>query len=195
MKFYQVAPYLVIIGLLIYIFNLQIGEINVLVPSKEAMKVITNPQPVVKVDSLYLSSGEIRLVSIPNPVNQELLTKYNQAKDSLSKLQVYKDAITEREYIEYLSDSVQTVTVRSKVIGTLTEQIISYRTNPITITKKSLKSNTEVFIGAFTGLPTDPINNRFTLGANLNIKANKNLYSLGYDTDRRLTLGVSFKLF
>jgi len=194
MKFYQIAPYLVIIGLLIYIFNNNVESIDILIPSKEAIKVVTNPQPVVKVDSLYLSNGEIRLVSVKNPVNQELLTKYNQAKDSLSKLQVYKDAITEREYVEYLKDSVQTVTVKSKVIGTLTEQIISYRTNPISITKKSLKSNTEVFIGGFTGLPTDPIYNRFTLGANLNIKSKKVLYSIGYDTDRRLTLGAAFKI-
>ena len=195
MNWKKVAPYLVIVLLLIYIFTLE-KEVEVIrLPARENSVLITNPKPVVLRDTFLVNNGQIRIIERRNKVNQELLQKYNSLKDSVSKLQVFKEAITERKYVETLIDSTQTITVESSVIGTLTEQKISYRTNPITIERKSLKTPMQVYLGAFTTLPTNLAEPRLAVGANLNIKHNKTIYNIGFDTEQRVTVGASFKLF
>ena len=195
MNWKKVAPYLVIVLLLIYIFTLE-KEVEVIrLPARENSVLITNPKPVVLRDTFLVNNGQIRIIERRNKVNQELLQKYNSLKDSVSKLQVFKEAITERKYVETLIDSTQTITVESSVIGTLTEQKISYRTNPITIERKSLKTPMQVYLGAFTTLPTNLAEPRLAVGANLNIKHNKTIYNIGFDTEQRVSVGASFKLF
>ena len=147
-------------------------------------------------DTITISDTEVRIVNVPNPVNQELLEKYNKATDSLSKLELHKEAITERLYKETLTDSVQTITVSSKVIGTLKEQKISYKTNPVNIEIKSKKPSLEVFAGGTTTIPTE-VGQKIGLGATLSL-LNKNksqIYSVGYDANKNVIVGVSFKLF
>ena len=195
MNWKKVAPYLVIVLLLIYIFTLE-KEVEVIrLPARENSVLITNPKPVVLRDTFLVDNSRIRIIERRNKVNQELLQKYNSLKDSVSKLQVFKEAITERKYVETLIDSTQTITVESSVIGTLTEQKISYRTNPITIERKSLKTPMQVYLGAFTTLPTNLAEPRLAVGANLNIKHNKTIYNIGFDTEQRVSVGASFKLF
>tara|TARA_R110000822_G_scaffold209927_1_gene345762 strand:+ start:71 stop:655 length:585 start_codon:yes stop_codon:yes gene_type:complete len=193
MKFHEVAPYLIIVILLIYIVNLKKYD-NILISEKFATKVIINPEPVVLRDTVFLDNNVIILKERRPVVDSVLLDKYNSLKDSISKTQVFKEAITQRTYKEELKDSVQTITVTSKVTGTLTEQIISYSTNPITIERKSLRSDLSVFIGGFTSLPSQTITDNFALGINMHVQKGKTMYSLGYDTQKRIQIGVSFKI-
>tara|TARA_R110000822_G_scaffold75692_3_gene182112 strand:+ start:2687 stop:3271 length:585 start_codon:yes stop_codon:yes gene_type:complete len=193
MKFHEVAPYFIIAILLIYIVNLKKDD-NVLISEKFATKVITSPEPVVLRDTVFLDNNVIILKERRPVVDSVLLDKYNSLKDSISKTQVFKDAITQRTYKEELKDSVQTITVTSKVTGTLTEQIISYRTNPITIERKSLRSDTGVYLGGFTSLPAQTITDNFAVGINMHVQRSKVMYSLGYDTQKRIQLGVAFKI-
>lgn len=193
MSLRESLPYVIIALLLVYIFSIKREVITVEIPSKNNSKLILKPKPVVRLDSTLLPSMEYRVVQIPNPINQELLSKYNQAKESLTKLQVFKEAVTQREYIETLKDSTQTITVRSKVTGTLDEQIISYRTNPITIERKSLKSSTELYLGAFSTISSD-LKQNLNVGVQANLKTKSKIYTIGYDVQKNIHLGISFKI-
>lgn len=164
-------------------------EIPVYVPAVvDTFPTVKNPEPLPKV------------VNIPNPVNQELLDKYNKAKDSISKLQIYKDAITENEYkIEY-DDSTQTVNVYTKTRGELLEQTVDYHIKPRefvldTVINVPVKNPIKVFAGVEMGVPTlgdvTP-----TLKGNILFKNRKDhILSLGVDTRKTVWLGYSIKLF
>ena len=169
-------------------------EVKVItVPAKTNSQTFSSPTPIQRLDTIHTSSTNYEVIKIPDPINQELLEKYEKAQDSIVKLNLYKEAITEREYKEVLSDSVQTITVHSKVIGTLTEQIISYTTNPITLEIKSKRSSAEVFLGGFTTIPTMPTGS-LDVGGQLSIKTKNQLYNIGYTVNGSVMAGISFKI-
>lgn len=179
MKLKHILPYVIIAGLVVYLLTMEKGVEYITLPPKVNTKVITTPHPIV--------TGE-------RVLNIELKTQYEKAKTQAVKDSIFEKAITQRTYVEELKDSVQTITVTSKVTGTLDEQIISYKTNPVTIERKTLKSRTSLYVGGFTSIPSRP-EQTFNAGALLNLKTKNKIYSIGYDTDRRITAGVTFKLF
>lgn len=163
------------------------------IPSKTNTVTINNPVPVVLYDTVQ-EKGQIIYKEIPNKVNEQLLEDYQIAKDSITKLNLYKEAVTERNYTEILEDSVQKITVNSKVIGTLKSQTIQYVTKEQSIFLKPVKLHkTEVFAGISTNIPTIP-NIAPSIGLNLHLKTKKNLYTVGFDTAKNVNIGVSFKL-
>lgn len=56
--------------------------------------------------------------------------KYLALKDSISKEDFIKDALTVREYKETFDDSIQTVEVYTEVTGKMNKQSLSYKTKP-----------------------------------------------------------------
>lgn len=193
-KLAHIFPYVVIAGLLIYIQSMEKGVEYVTLPPKVNTKVITTPQPVSRGTQEIKVDGVLKVVEIPNPVNDTLLTAYTTALDSLEQLKLYKEAVTERMYHEQLVDSVQTIDVHTSVTGWMREQKITYRTNPVTVERKSLRSPLSVYAGGFVTLPTLP-STYMNVGGMLNIKTKKQLYSVGYDTESKIHLGVGFRLF
>lgn len=197
----SLIPYLVIAGLVIYI--LMIGrseEKEILIQSQENTMSVENPVEESRVDTIYKDSIRrvevLKIVKVENPVNKELLAKYEKAvseNDSLKQLQLYKEAITERRYNETFEDSVQTISVESNVIGTLKSQVVNYKTKERTVKVQPDKLKPSVFVGGFSyGTFEEPV-----FGANMNLlnKDKNKLFTIGYDTQKRVHFGVTIKLF
>lgn len=180
MRYRDIIYLVIILALVLYIASSLNDRTLVAVPTKINSKVISHPQPVAKPDTI---------------LNKELLSEYKAAPDSLAKLQVFKKSVTQREYVETLEDSVQTITIKSTVTGTLDEQIISYRTNPFTMEKESPRSNTSIYLGAFTRFSTISPLQETHIGINLHLAHKKKLFTIGYDTSKSITAGIAFKLF
>lgn len=100
-----------------------------------------------KSDTIYLP----RPYPVPqkNPVNDSILNLYVTAKDSITKLNLYIQAITEQSYVEHYRDTVQDIRVYSKVRGSLLEQQVSYTQYPSTIESEG---ETEVEIPKYNEL-------------------------------------------
>jgi len=175
MRVREVIQIVVIALLLIYITSIRKEVEYITIPPKTNTKVVIAPRPVKLVEDLTLE-GE-----------------FAKATPEV-KIEMFKDAVTIRDYEEELVDSVQTITVNSRVQGRLLEQIITYRTNPVTIERKTVKSSTEFFLGGFTTIPTVPMQ-RLGLGAEINIKNNNKIYGVGYDINGNISASISFKLF
>lgn len=183
----KILPYLIILILLLLLIKCPSKETtSVSIPPKTNSFQTVNPEPIVLRDTIRLK-GEVRIIEKENPINQELLNKYNQAKDSLEKQKLYKEAITERTYKETFEDSVQTIEVESKVIGELESQTISY-------TIKPNKEKIQLYGGIETNIPTQ-INRPFNIGLNLQLKNKNKIYKIGYDTGGNITVGVAFSIF
>lgn len=113
---------------------------------------------------------------------------------------VLKDALTEREYEETFKDSVQEVTVTSKVRGKLLSQQVSYEIYPDTVQvdtsivvdipnliKPELLG--EIEIGTPTRAQMNPV-----FKAGLHYRTKKKMgYKLSYDTNGYIWGGVSIK--
>lgn len=199
----KTIPYLIIAGLLVYIFSMEKEIIQVKIPSKENSVKIADPISEVRVDTIYKTvfrDGKRKVVkevvTVENPVNKDLLDKYEEAKksnDSLLLDKIFREAITERLYTEKLVDSVQTITVKSEVIGTLKSQIISYKTNPQTITIKKWK-RASIYIGGFSYLPTID-GESISVGLQLQVVNKKRVLTFGFDNTKKVHVGIAFKLF
>lgn len=137
----------------------------------------SNPVPIILYDTVYVDNKP-KVIIQENPVNTELLTKYKQAKDSITKLNLYKEAVTERTYKETFKDENQAITVTSKVIGTLQSQLVQYTAK---------KPSNGLYLGVGVGidyrafkLPQPEINISYLTG--------KEMYTIGANTQQiRLT--------
>jgi len=166
---------------------------NIYIPSKSNKVTISAPKTIILLDTIY-KDGLTKVIEVKNPVNKVLLDKYTSLQDSISKLEVYKEAITERNYREILQDSVQIITVNSTVIGTLKNQTIEYNTFPQTIEIKTKTPKYSVFLGTFTTIPKKDIT-VVSIGANISLKTPKAMYTLGYTNQKQIQAGIAFKLF
>lgn len=95
--------------------------------------VVPIPEVIIKSDTIYVPSPVDRdkdnpkkeyvykykdsIVKIPNPINQDLLDKYNQAQDSLSKMKMYIEAIQIREYVTTYENEYYKMNIYSEVQG------------------------------------------------------------------------------
>lgn len=138
-------------------------------------------------------------VEVENPVNIKLLKEYNEAKDSIVKLNLYKNAITNRTYSQKFEDSIQQVTVNSKVQGKLLEQDISYFIKPRSLivdrtVEVPIENKLKVFGGVELGLPISQDEVTPIVKGSFYIKGKKdNLVILGIDTQKTIWTGFAFK--
>lgn len=128
-------------------------------------------------------------------VDTELLDKYREEIDSLKKELLYKDAVTIREYTETFEDDNISMTVKSRVRGHLLDLTIPYYTiKPSKVTGTfTPKRDIDLFIGGELGIPTLPYTD-FLGRVNVHLQIEKLQYSLGYDTQRRIWGGLSYKI-
>lgn len=138
--------------------------------------------------------GEIRIDSIPvpyavkNPINDELVAKYEKANDSIKKL-LFIMSIAEKEYNISFKDSIQNIDVYSKLKnGELVNQTVTYdifpRTETVeTIVKVPVPKYNKILVGGELGIPIN--NNNKPVGKfNLMFQNKKdNILSLSYDTN------------
>lgn len=195
----NIAIIVLIIGIIVLgIFLLQ-------KPKEEIVEVeipveIEIPVPEVKkeFDTIYLPSP-IKV----NPANKDLLKKYNEAQDSIAKLNLYVEAVKEREYDTIYSDTVQSIKVYSKVQGKLLKQQLSYNIYPDTIqidtavkTNIKLPVKNKVFILGEVGQDITNIQSISPVFKGSLVLKNKkdNILSLGIDSNKNIFIGFGFKL-
>lgn len=197
-------PYLIIAVLLVYVLMIREGEEGqIQIPIKENVFEVVDPKPEILFDTIYVKTEGVKeegfkLVEKENPINKELLEKYEaaiKANDSLLQLNLYKKAITENTYKETFEDSVQKIEVTSLVVGTLKSQSVHYKTKPKTYTFKAKKIKPSVYIGGFVALPTKEEFAVQTYGVKIGIVNKKKLFSVGFDNKKNINLGLSIKLF
>lgn len=192
----------IIIILVIYIGHLRNKEdIVVEVPATENSFFVESPVEKVRFDSIVYRDSiheveVVKYIPVENPVNDTLLAKYEEAikqNDSLKQLALYKDAITERIYEEKFEDSIQVITVESEVIGRLKRQFVHYETKPKVLTvRQPDPERISLFAGGFAYGIEDPV-----VGVKLNLlnKEKNKIFMVGYDTQKRVHFGVTFKVY
>lgn len=137
-----------------------------------------------------------RKIEIPvlNPVDAELAEKYQQAQDSISRYKLYLDAIGVREYSIIQEDSLLQTTNHIKARG----EVISFQQDYIIKPQKVAVKPKEVAFRMFAGLEvgnTKEFDN-FSAKANVMFQNKKgNIFSAGYDTERRIWVGGAFSIF
>ncbi|AGO48965.1 hypothetical protein N356_gp073 [Cellulophaga phage phi14:2] len=145
-------------------------------------------------------TGSFPPIELPKPKletpRSDKVIEYVKA-DSIVKDSLYKDAITERDYELKFKDSVQEVTVKSKVQGKLLSQSLEYEIYPSTVTldttiqvqvpnKNKLYGTMEVGTSIQTFKPI------FKAGILLKNKKD-NIYSIGFDSEKTVWIGGSIK--
>lgn len=168
--------------------------IEVILPIRKNTKVITNLVPIIDKKRDEIGITHFQTLRIKEPLNDSLVRSYLVLRDSLSRLHNFIEATQQRDYVETLEDSLQVITVETRVNGFIREQIISYETKPQVIEVKTKAKRGGVYVGGFV---TTPLHPGFSpsLGAALNLVSPKKVISLGYDTNKNLTLGLTLKLF
>lgn len=185
-------PYIVI-GLLIFLLYSRETKIEYIeIPAKQGSFINRTPEPIIRYDTIQLKE-KATIVKVENPVNQELLEAYNKANDSIGKLNILMDAITERNYNEVYEDNVQKITVNSKVIGRLTEQQINYLIKPSTVELKVPEKALKLFLGADLEVPLRR-ENIISAGVNLNAQYKNKLITIGINNNQNIRAGIAFKL-
>lgn len=144
--------------------------------------------------------GTFPPIELPKPKKEKprpILDIPDKDKDS-----ILQDALTERDYEEIFKDSVQEVTVKSKVQGKLLKQEVNYNIYPSTIKVDTIieyklpSPKIKVYAGITGGINLTPENNNISIGPNIAIQNKKdNIINLNYDiTQKRINVGYLFKL-
>lgn len=125
--------------------------------------------------------------------------RYKSLKDSIKKDSAYRMDTSIREYREYFKDTFQTLEVYTKTRGEMLSQTIKYTTNPYTITvRDTIEVRRKGYLSGITafGLPLgDQIGNPIAKVGLMYTNKNQHSLSISYDTQRRLWVGGSLKLF
>lgn len=136
---------------------------------------------------------------LPRPeIDSTYYWKYLSLKDSVARDSAYRDAITIREYETEFEDSIQTISVKSKTRGTLLEQSVSYLTKPRTIEKTvEIPKKGGLSVGVDLGFPLNSNNPAppVVKGSLIFRNKKKNTLSLGIDTEMRVWIGKTYKIF
>lgn len=157
----------------------------VLVPEKHgSFDIITPPVPIIN--------------NSPT-INKNLLEDYRALKDSLTKEEVYIEAITENEYSETYEDSLVKIDVYTKVRGKLLKQSPSYTVKPFAIKYRdtTIIEKYEPTINIYGGVEAGiPMTEGETIGKGTFYFQNKkqNIISLGVDTKGYVWGGYIIKL-
>lgn len=196
-KIKSLFPYFVIIGLLIWIFYFSKCEEKI-VPSVSNGFKIENPVPEIRIDTLKVPfevEGKTiykdSIVEVENPLNIALMNKYEKAmkeNDSLKQLNLYKDAVTLRNYKNVFEDDFQKIIVKTDVSGFLQSVSLDYETKESKIKYKKYN----LFVGGFVYGIRDP-----DAGLNLSVLNNKNnsIFSAGYGLRKNVYIDYKIKLF
>lgn len=188
-------PYIVIAGLVLYILMIKPEVKTVVVPSSSGLKEVTKPVPEVRYDTIEIEGTTItKIVEVENPYNEELLQRYNMALDSIHKLRIFKEAITQRIYTEHLEDSIIKITVKSNTTGTLDYQNISYKTKERTIQVNTGKIKPKLYLSGF-GRSEISAEGNAAFGVKADLVNENTIITTGYDTRKNITVGIGFKLF
>lgn len=192
---------LVIIGIIfifLYFFS----------PNKEIVEVpvkIEVPVPVIQkeFDTIYEPKPIYKKGKNIVTIDSAYYNKYINLKDSISKNNLYKEAITIREYDNKFEDEFIIINTYSKTRGTLLEITSNYKTKPRniildTVINVPIPTKAKVFIGVGTGINIPAFDNNtiqpvFKGGLHLLTKKDR-LISLEIDSQGRIWGSYAIKL-
>lgn len=195
MTFKDIFPYVIIAVLMLILIQDNTKQNTITVGGETGKEIKYNPQPIIKWDTIYKYKDKVKVVEKvvmkENPINQELLKKYTEAKDSLEQLKLYQEAITERTYKETFKDKTQDITVTSEVQGTLLRQEIEYTIHPY---QKEVKNPSQ---GLYLGAGIQVNHMRLSIPkpeVNMSYLNNKEMYTIGLGTEE-IRINYKHKIF
>jgi len=197
----SITANILLILMIIFLFkSSEIQEPKVIIKDK----LIYLPGKEGKLDTIYLPKSINKI----NPINTELLLKYNSLKDTLARSDLFKTVIEEREYNEVYEDKIQKISIYTKVQGKLLKQAPKYEIKPSIISIKDTTvinynkpSSNKILLGIETGLPLDIFIKKEPIDLNPIIKGNvyfqnkkSNIITVGFDSNKTIWAGYIFKL-
>lgn len=188
----EIVAWIAVVVLSVMFARKDVKIVEIELPVRTNTKVITNPAPIADSNTKIITHFET--IKITEPKNDTLVQAYLAQKDSLSKLNHFIDATRQRDYVELLEDSLQVITVETRVRGFMQEQIIKYKTKPQTVKIKVKSGRKGLYAGGFITMPQQTGLNP-SLGGAINVVSPKKVFSLGFDTNKTLTAGLTFKIF
>lgn len=166
-------------------------RVEIEVPAKTGQfEPIEDPEPITITNTEFI-------------VDEALVEEYKKANDSL-KAELFKSAVTERDYEETFEDTLQTIKVKANVTGILNSISASYVTKPFTVTKDTVvefkipANKRSIMLYGEVGLPAkkfSSVSSTPVLKAGFDIKNKKKwIYGASYDTEKRIwfKIGKSF---
>ena len=197
---YNVVKYLIIIILIIIIFlqrSCYNKSVNIVkVPEVKGTFDTVKPKEISSKIKYVYTTSKGKSIYLKNPVNDSLVKQYEHAMDSICKLQLYLDAVSEREYLtEYDNDTIN-LKVYSKVQGTLLKEKPSYviKTRSVEVSKLIKEPKFTMYAGV--EVFDNKLFNNFGVKASLGFQnKSKDILTFSYDTHRNFYVGYSVKLF
>ena len=142
--------------------------------------------------------GATQKVKVDSTYYYKYLTEVHEK----NKLQMYIDPITIREKtVTVVDDSIVKISVTSKTRGTLLSQYAEYtikERHAIVQPEDLIIPKLKVFVGGVLSMPIDVQNiNQPSVGANVILERteNEDLFTLGINTDKVVSVGYSFRIF
>jgi len=168
---------------------------------------ISDPIIVERIITIPGIEGKFDTIKLPQPIKyinnpdiDKIVEDYNKLKDSIAKVEFFKDIITINEYNEVYEDSLVKIGVYTKVQGKLLKQAPNYFIKPYThkykdtiivapyIPRNKLYGQVEV------GLPiTQQIITPVIKAGILLQNKRDNIWSLSYDTNKTFWVGSTIK--
>lgn len=202
MKTYsKYIPWAIIVVLAIMLWfkgcNRDSKTVYVEVPAKHGkFDTIWMPAPILRPEKeyvyRYLKGKDTITITVENPINIELLEKFEQLganKDSL-----YADAIGEREYNIKQEDSLLITNNYIKAQGKVLAFQQSYTIKPQKIAVKDPETVFRLLGGVEVG-NTKELNDFSAKGSLMFQNRKGNIFSAGYDTEQRIWVGYGFSIW
>lgn len=188
----ELVAWIAVLVLAVMFARKDVEIVEIQLPVRTNTKVITNPAPIADNNTKIITHFET--LKVINPANDSLIKAHLRLRDSLSRLNNFIEVTKQRDYVELLEDSLQVITVETRVRGFMQEQIIKYKTKPQTVKIKVKNGRKGLYAGGFITMPQQTGLNP-SLGGAINIVSPKKVFTLGYDTNKTLSAGVTFKIF
>jgi len=173
-----------------YLFRNEQKE--VVLKEVEKKVLIEVPSEVIKYDTVYKDRTKtvVKIVARKPVLNDSAYSKIVSAED---KDKAIKSAVSRREYLDTVEDSLVRIEVKSFVTGTLDRQEINFKIKERIVPFSVKKNRPKIYLGTFIRT-SDGLRNFSALGASATLNTGKRAYSVGYDTKKNVTFGVSIKL-
>jgi len=194
LRWSDLFPYLVIICLLVVIwFNGCEREVRYIEIPEEKGEFETRTEIVyVEVpDTVYVDRWREVEVSVKNPVNQDLIDRYQNATDSITRLNLYIQAIQERQFAETFEDEYLRADVSGLVRGELLGLNLDYTIKPRTIEAPETRFR---ILGGFS-IGNNSELSQFRWKASIGLQNGQgNIFRLGYGDNETIWLGYEASL-
>ena len=142
-------------------------------------------------DTVYMDRWREVEVPTENPVNQDLVDQYQNATDSIARLNLYIDAIQERQFRETFEDDYLRATASGLVRGELLGLSLDYTIKPRTIEAPQTRFR---LLGGFS-IGNNTELSGFRWKASMGLQNDQgNIFRLGYGDNETIWLGYEASL-